>query len=357
MEKSSRIPSLDGLRTISIVLVVANHVQMSYSQRLEDTYNLGNLGVRIFFVISGFLITGLLLKEINETGKIALLKFYFRRTLRIFVPFYFFLLIIFIATVLGWIPPISTENFLDTATYTSNYLGNEAWDITHSWSLAVEEQFYLIFPGILAFLGITRTRKVLLGVIIIAPVARLLYFTHYGETDFFWFTTAFHHNMDSLAIGCLLAFFQQKLHSNTHYQYFLKTKFALLFPIPIFILNNQENHPKFGVSIAITILIILIAMFIDWSIANYHTIFGKLLNSRPIILVGMMSYSIYLWQQPFFNPFNKAIFTIFPFNLAAMIVASTLSYYLIEKKSLQFRQYLEIKLFNREKSLIIPESA
>lgn len=357
MEKSSRIPSLDGLRTISIALVVANHVQMSYSQKLEDIYNFGNLGVRIFFVISGFLITGLLLKELNETGRIALLKFYFRRTLRIFVPFYFFLLIVFVATVLGWIPSISTENFFNTATYTSNYLGNEAWDITHSWSLAVEEQFYLIFPGILAFLGIVRTKKILLAVILFAPIARLLYFIHYGETDFFWFTTAFHHNMDSLAIGCLLALFQQKLHSNIAYQYFLKSKFALLFPIPIFILNNQKNHPKFAVSIAITMLILLIAMFIDWSVVNVESFFGKILNSRPIVLIGMMSYSIYLWQQPFFSPYNKAIFTTFPINFAAMMVASTLSYYLIEKKSLQLRQYLETKLFNRKKVAIIQESA
>jgi len=84
-----RIPSLDGLRAIAVSLVIACHFGNDFG--VPDVFNLGDLGVRIFFVISGFLITGLLLKEIDRTGKIGLTSFYFRRTLRIFPAFYFYM--------------------------------------------------------------------------------------------------------------------------------------------------------------------------------------------------------------------------------------------------------------------------
>ena len=94
MKSDLRIPSLDGLRAISIILVIFSHTVTKISDQIHFSnitfyLNFGALGVRIFFVISGFLITGLLLKELAQTDNINLLKFYFRRTMRIFVPFYF----------------------------------------------------------------------------------------------------------------------------------------------------------------------------------------------------------------------------------------------------------------------------
>ncbi|MBX7171410.1 MAG: acyltransferase [Pyrinomonadaceae bacterium] len=358
MKSDLRIPSLDGLRAISIILVIFSHTVTKISDQIHFSnitfyLNFGALGVRIFFVISGFLITGLLLKELAQTDNINLLKFYFRRTMRIFVPFYFFLIIIFFTSNSGLTPPIPFKTFLTAITYNSNYISNSNWDITHSWSLSVEEQFYLLFPGILAFLGVAKTKKFLLAALLIAPASRLWYFFHYGETDFFWFTTAFHHNMDALAIGGLLSLFREELHKNQIYQYFLRKNFALLLPILIVILNNQDDHPKFAVSAGISAVNLLIVLFLDWVVVNHESLVGKVLNSRPMILIGMMSYSIYLWQQPFFNPDNKAMFATFPYNLGALILASILSYYLIEKKSLLLRQSLENKLF-KNKTQAIP---
>ena len=119
MEKfSTRIPSLDGLRTISIALVIAGH--LLHVVGFGESSNLGNLGVRVFFVISGFLITGLLLKEIEKTSDINLLKFYFRRTLRIFPPFYFYLLVIFAAVLHGF-ATISLKSFFLASFYLTDY--------------------------------------------------------------------------------------------------------------------------------------------------------------------------------------------------------------------------------------------
>src|SRR6266508_1349017 len=98
-DQSNRIPSLDGLRAISITLVIISHAVFTVPGGIHLGWveSLGGLGVRVFFVISGFLITKLLLQELETRGTIHLSKFYFRRTLRIFVPYYFFLLSIIIA--------------------------------------------------------------------------------------------------------------------------------------------------------------------------------------------------------------------------------------------------------------------
>lgn len=98
---------------------------------------LGNLGVRIFFVISGFLITGLLLKEIEKTNTINLVKFYFRRTIRIFPPYYFFLLVLLCLSLLGYIQ-ISQRSFSMAFAYATDYHKPDNWHLGHTWSLSVE---------------------------------------------------------------------------------------------------------------------------------------------------------------------------------------------------------------------------
>src|SRR5690242_4601723 len=103
---SSHIPSLDGLRAVSILFVLIGHMENTRNFPLHVSAVLGdiaNLGVRVFFVISGFLITTLLLKEFDRTGRISLSNFYLRRTLRIFPAFYAYALCVTAATVAGWV--------------------------------------------------------------------------------------------------------------------------------------------------------------------------------------------------------------------------------------------------------------
>jgi len=152
------IPSLDGIRALSIALVILSHAQVTVGFPgwipgvIADH---GTLGVHIFFVISGFLITTLLLQESKSRGDISLGLFYARRTLRIFPPCYLFLAAIASATWFGIIR-VPARLFLFAVTYTVNYATQGIWIVGHLWSLAVEEQFYLVWPLTLKLAGWTR---------------------------------------------------------------------------------------------------------------------------------------------------------------------------------------------------------
>ncbi len=344
MEKfPNRIPSLDGLRAVSIVLVIVGHLFHVLGYGYAG--NLGNLGVRVFFVISGFLITGLLIKEIDKTSKIDLLKFYFRRTLRIFPPFYFYLLIIFTAALLGFIvEPL--KSFLFAATYTTNYLNPSGWYLGHTWSLSVEEQFYLLFPGVLLLAGKRGTKILLCLLVLASPLIRLLTYQIFGSEPI-WVSKGFQANMDALAVGCLLTLFYARLHQNALYRKLLKSKFILLCPLIVLFFNIQYEHPHVFYGVSITAINLLVAFCVDWAVTNHESAAGKLLNSAPLVTLGMMSYSIYLWQQPFFNPENASFLTRTPFNFLGLAIMTLISYFWVEKYSLKLRQRLEAKIFRK----------
>ncbi len=160
---TERIRSLDGVRGIAIVLVLAGHVVANFQPLHPDhRYWLGafansSAGVRLFFVLSGYLITWLLLREWTATGRISIGQFYRRRALRIFPAFYAYL---FVITGLTFFRPtgVNGETFLAAATFTWNYHHlwisippEGAWNLGHLWTLALEQQFY----GPLAALGTT----------------------------------------------------------------------------------------------------------------------------------------------------------------------------------------------------------
>ena len=344
MEKlSNRIPSLDGLRAISIVLVIAGH--WLHVLGVGNAGNLGNLGVRVFFVISGFLITGLLLKELEKTSELNLPKFYFRRTLRIFPPYYFYLFVIFLVAFFGVIQ-IPLRSLFFASVYVSDYLNPSNWFLGHTWSLAVEEQFYLLFPTILLALGIRKTKIVLFLVVLASPLIRLTDFQLFGS-DPIWVTKGFHANMDALAVGCLLALFYKRLHRNAFYRKLVESKIVFVLLPVILLANLQSEHPRIFFGAFLTLINVLIAFCIDWAVTNCESFIGKFLNSAPAVTLGMMSYSIYLWQQPFFNPDNPSLVTSLPFNFIGLAVMTLISYYGVEKYSLRWRQRLEAKIFKK----------
>jgi peptidoglycan/LPS O-acetylase OafA/YrhL len=339
---NNRIPSLDGLRTISVALVVISHFLPLAGY--YNTQNIGILGVKFFFVISGFLITGLLLKEIDKTSTINLTKFYFRRTLRIFPPYYFYLFVIFIALKFDIIS--FTESFRPSLTYTSNYFVPETWNLLHTWSLSVEEQFYLIFPFVLIFLSKRKIVWLLGGLILICPFLRLYDYSLYSESAKMWVYYGFHTNADGLATGCLLAVFYERLHKSEFYLRILNSRLFFIAPILMVLVNSYIEPRQFYLGISFTVSNLLIAMCIDWAITNYKTnIVGRFLNTAPMEKIGVMSYSIYLWQQPFLNHDTILWFNLFPYNIIGIAVFSSISYFLIEKLSLRWRGVLERKLF------------
>ena len=361
---SNRIPSLDGLRAISILLVIASHAAFIFG--FSSFFNVGDLGVRVFFAISGFLITGLLIRELDKADKINLVKFYFRRTLRIFPPYYFFLLIFVLLAVAGKVQ-ISLAQFLPVFTYTSNYIFPGDWNLDHAWSLSVEEQFYLIYPGFLVLFG-RHTIAWLLGVsLLICPIVRFADFQLFSYLQPIWMTKGFHANLDTLAIGCLLALKHKWLHENQLYRQILDSKFMFAVPVLLITVNAQIDYPGLNLGLLFSFNNILIALTIDWAVTHHANIAGKILNSRPFVFIGMMSYSIYLWQQPFLlnlgafvnrylNPDLSSKHFAFPYSLCAFALCCGVSYFAVEKYSLKLRRYGEKVFFARRPKLINPKT-
>src|SRR5581483_2233128 len=191
-----RIPSLDGLRAISISLVIAGHwAELRYHSDVAGAF--ANLGVRIFFIISGYLITTLLLKEHDKTSTIALREFYVRRAYRILPAAAVFMVPVFL---IFW-KELTWFHAAAAALYLANFDFTHPWFLGHLWSLSVEEQFYFLWPGVLKTWHAHRT-IILLGVVALAPLYRVAchFLGLHGKAD-----ETFPAVADILAIGCLLA--------------------------------------------------------------------------------------------------------------------------------------------------------
>ena len=194
---SQRIASLDGLRTLSIVMVLFGHLWgtngFPKNAVTEALAQYAHLGVQVFFVISGFLITTLLLREHKSTGRIDLYAFYRRRMFRIFPAAFFYITVMAI---------VARPGYLWWAyTYLMCYAGDgRPWLLGHLWSLSVEEQFYMVWPLAL-ITWFSRRATVAIAVFLLAPVARLV-FWQFGmhSIDEYFPAVA-----DSLAAGCLMA--------------------------------------------------------------------------------------------------------------------------------------------------------
>lgn len=331
------MPSLDGVRALSIALVLFGHeLHFSAARRIGD---LANLGVRSFFVLSGFLITTLLLEEYRANKRISLRNFYARRALRIFPAAYAFMLVLFALERFGFVAPIDLSSWIHAVTYTTDYqsLLDRNWNLGHLWSLAVEEQFYLIWPTVLVLL---RPRKALwsaFAVICVVPLMRLAtwrFFPAYVN-DMKW---QFHTVCDALATGCVLAGIREVLWERPVYRRLMGSTVFVLVPVGVLFLNWAiVGRPRVNYLLGQTTLNFGIALCIDFVLRNYQGLAGRVLNLPPVGFVGTLSYSMYLWQQIFFNPDVSAWIGRFPFNVAGTAVAAFLSYRLIETPFLSMR--------------------
>lgn len=323
---AGRIPSLDGLRAVAILLVVWSHGKYSLGDGLHGAA-LGRLGVRIFFVISGFLITGLLLQEREKTGAISLRDFYLRRAFRILPASYMFLLCMAAAAALGMIVlPFSV--FISAWFYFQNYYtGPGVWDTGHLWSLCVEEQFYLLWPAILTWFG---PRKAVWCALISLPIATVCRFSSP-------LSATFEANMDALACGCILSCVWGYLGSNRRWQSFLRSPFFWCVPIAIIGADKLEAGSVRVWATSMTFVHILIAVAIERCV-RYPTGFAmSILNSRPAVAIGTLSYSLYLWQQPWLSENEQGWGRHFPQNFIMAALCAILSYFIIERPFLRLR--------------------
>ncbi len=355
-----KIPSLDGLRAVSILLVVLYHASDTvgapeFFHRYSHVLFSGSLGVYIFFVISGFLITSLLLREkTTHDGKIDIKKFYQRRFLRILPVCYLYIFVIFL---LNKVLNLNVQNafFLYAITYTINFVnsGTGIWALGHLWTLAIEEQFYLFWPWVTK-LSLKKMTTLAWVIIIYAPLARIVYFSKtiallHPKLKIL-LMTPFFKCADFLMIGCLLAI-SQYVHPDLWKTSILKNRYIFL--LAIFLMwflsfqYDKDDAPVLLLAFGKTIVSFCIAYVIASTITVKNNTTFKFLNHPLMVYIGVLSYSIYIWQEIFLFSKEKLIgpawwFQIFPINIGSIFIVSILSYHLWERTFLKMKERLKV---------------
>jgi peptidoglycan/LPS O-acetylase OafA/YrhL len=320
-----RIHSLQGVRAICISLVLLAHVAGTRNfpaSRVLESY--GNPGVRIFLILSGYLITSQLVKERERTKSISLQNFYARRAYRIFPAAYVFMAV---AIAAHW-PALSRMNILTALTYTLNYYPRGDHVLGHLWSLGVEEQFYLLWPLCL-LLFFRRRLSIVCAVILSGPPLRMLFWL-------LWRRAGLEHPfpvfMDALATGAALSLVEPML--GRFHGMLLSRKFLIVPSLTLLIPLTQLWSNRWYESVGYSIFHLGVAL----SLLHVMTRRYWLLNWAPLVWVGSISYSLYLWQQPFLNRWSAAPWAAFPLNLALAVAFAAASYYLIEQPFLKSRE-------------------
>jgi len=335
---NSRVASLDGLRAISIAFVILGHLAGTRGFPIVSATipaALAALGVRVFFVISGFLITRLLLIEQEKHGSVRLTTFYFRRAFRIFVPYYAFLAAVAIAARVGWLE-LAPGDMGYALSYATNFHPHRAWALWHTWSLSIEEQFYLIWPALLVVFGVRRSLFVAGAWLLAAPCWRILLGYSapgsHAEIGHTFGTVA-----DALAVGCLLAGVRDGLWRDARYRFLLRSRWFALVPLAVLAAGISADRPRITLTIGALVVNVGVALCIDRCLRFPSGLSTRLLSVRPMVAVGRASYSIYLWQQLFLDRSSASWAVAFPMNLFLVAAVATISCHLVEKPSLVAR--------------------
>jgi peptidoglycan/LPS O-acetylase OafA/YrhL len=345
---SSRIPSLDGLRAVSIggVLLAHSTAGSSASWLHAAGERAGSLGVLFFFVISGYLITTLLRREREKYGRIDLLAFYRRRILRIFPAFYAYLAVIAGLTVAG-VLHVSSRELTAAGLHVWNYGGlwltgtdDGRWFLGHFWTLALEEQFYLLWPLTVVLVGLRRAAIVAILVCVSAPLLRVAcYFLlpqARGMTVMMLPTGA-----DAILVGCLAALLERGLRFERLVARFASPAGAAM-GLGVLLLVSTPLTLAFGGAYTLPVgrtVDSLCVCAVIFAMARHPELpLGRVLNSRPFVHIGVLSYSLYLWQQLFLTSLNTTWTGRMPVSLVCAYLAALCSYVVIERPFLALKQ-------------------
>jgi peptidoglycan/LPS O-acetylase OafA/YrhL len=327
---STYLPTLDGWRAVAISLVLLAHT--------TKTGGLGVSGVQIFFGLSGFLITSLLLSQEARSGSISLRRFYTRRIYRIVPAAAVFLLTVGILSVLRVIS-ITFGRWISALFFMANYShAQQSWYVQHFWSLAVEEHFYLIWPAVLLLVRSNRKRLTLAtSAAIIVAIWRMLDFKY----RWFWpgSTLVWNHRTDiqadNILFGVVFALALADKQIGPKLQSILRQKITSFLAILVFA-STFILAPYVDWKVAFCLLsvrAISVPVMILSTLHNPQTAFGKALELKAVRFVGLISYSLYLWQELFLawdpNPYLTVV-QRFPLNLAMTFLFATLSFYMVE---------------------------
>jgi len=333
------------MRAVSILLVIVAHSSHQFMPWITiptRSYLLfAHIGVSVFFVISGFLITSLLLKELQATGTIGLGRFYLRRGFRIFPPFYLYLGVIFVLTLVG-VFQTPLRAFFFAATYTANYyLGPGAGfaGLQHLWSLSVEEQFYLLWPAALLLLRKRRAIYLAVSLILISPLSRVVTYFVLAPPHRAMVGRMFHARVDTIMFGCLIALLWQSdflVRGRRIWASNWSIAGAIFFLCCLDPLLDLRFRGRYGLTIGMTLEGVTISLIVLYVVNRPETFPGKVLNTAVLRHIGVISYSLYLWQ----NILTSEGASYFPFNLAAILACAELSYWVVERPSLRLRDHL-----------------
>jgi peptidoglycan/LPS O-acetylase OafA/YrhL len=336
-----KIETLDGLRGLSIILVILGHCYQSFTfgaleSFLNSYYKLHNVGVSLFFTLSGYLITKILLIEEQRKGEISLSTFFKKRFYRIFPAYYFYILALFITNLFVTLD-IDPVSFYSAIFYAGWYfpLENNLHYFGHHWSLATEEHFYIVFPLLFAFFRKRRV-ELITFLILIAPIVRILNYlflpTYKAKMGFLT-----HTRYDMILFGCLAAMVESKGFIKSFLEKINTKSILTLLPVFIFLINPALKvtlGAKYKYIIAYSLDGIAISLYILLMVKNNDSGFYR---SKILSVIGLYSYSLYLWQQPFMHKFG------FPLNILLTVLAALFSYHIIEKPFLKLKNRLSIK--------------
>lgn len=345
--------SLDGVRGIAALMVIVFHFFQdlrpddSIAQFLKKIAVFGQTGVTLFFVLSGFLITRILISTKEESGYFK--TFYLRRTLRIFPLYYFFLIIYY------WIfPIIHKTDFtpLSEQIYYYTYLQNIAQTFNiqtegpiHFWSLAVEEHFYLFWPIVIYCSSINTLKKIIFTIIIGAILLRFVMIDNGIEVYYFTFT-----RIDSLALGAYLAILElDKRLTRSSLNSYLFFALSLLIPVLIlwFFFTGESNDwiQVFKYTLISVVYFLSIAIIIC---LHDNIISTKILTNKIIAYSGKISYGLYVYHPLAFYISFRFInldtwYANFFIGLGTTFILSSLSYHFIEVKFLRMKKFFTYK--------------
>jgi peptidoglycan/LPS O-acetylase OafA/YrhL len=368
------LPGLDGLRAISVLAVIVFHHYLVGGHELGWAPG-GFLGVEVFFVVSGYLITSLLLGERRDTGQVSLPQFYLRRARRL-LPALYMLLAVVVAYSLLFLPDaigMLRSDVIAALTYTSNW-----WQIIahrsyiaqagrpellkHLWSLAIEEQFYIAWPFLLLFglrkIGRQRMVVVMIGTALASTL--LLALLAHGNIDHAYYAT--YSRLSGLLLGSVLAFWfapyriQGTPGRGARVALDIVGAFALLVLLGSFGMLRHWGisgftfptsiHDNLAVFHGGFLLVDIATLFVIAAAVHPASDLGRALGCKPLQWIGLRSYSLYLWHYPifcvtrpgldihrigiWFLSFRYAGWPVFAFRLILSFAAAELSFRYIE---------------------------
>jgi len=340
--QQKQIPALDGMRMVAVLLVVLYHFGFSAVP--------GSHGVMVFFVLSGFLITWLLLEEQATTGTISITGFYWRRTLRIFPAFYaFWFFVIGVGLVRNGESP--SAHAWSAFFYVSNYYSalndHPVSAFSHTWSLGIEEQFYLIWPFVfLRCHGNLRLLTRLLTTVIVCVGAYRAVLLYFASVEHSYVYSAFDTRVDQLMTGALIAVVLKRRVLETFWTAACSRPSAPLLTAAILAMSiwyGESSGGHYRYAIGFTIEPILCGILLIQVVALCHSPMWSWLESVPARFLGRISYPLYLYQQITLYPVRRLLVMapmLVQFTAALLVTVgvASLSYYVIERPFLRLKR-------------------